>query len=58
MACQHHGTIPIFTPIEFPLCAYYLACPSCGPWDSGTTCAPFALAAEWMLEERAKGAER
>lgn len=53
MACQHQGSIPIFTPVNFPNCSWILACPECGPWDTGTTVAPFALAAEWTVGERA-----
>lgn len=52
MACQHQGSIPIFTPVNFPSCSWILACPECGPWDTGTTVAPFALAAEWTVGER------
>lgn len=55
MVCQHQGTLPIFTPIVFPRCKYFLACPSCGPWAGGETVDPFALATEWVLEERTKG---
>ena len=58
MVCQHLGTLPIFTPIAFPRCKYYLACPSCGPWAGGETEDPFALATEWVLEERQEGRTR
>lgn len=51
MACQHQRSVPVFTPVSFPVCIWILMCPACGPWDTGTTGDPFALVSEWQVPE-------
>ncbi len=58
MVCTHRGSIAVFIPLDFPLCRYFIACPSCGPWAGGETEDPFALATEWSLEESQEGKSR